>query len=93
MTLEEARKEMEKFVKLKTTQRPAFLDVILEATEGNPVRPVYCGDCRYLQPLEDIHGARHFFCAKRGLAVLKLDEYCSRGEPVEQMSLFGEANT
>ena len=33
MTLEEARKELEKFVRLKTTQRPVFLDVILEATE------------------------------------------------------------
>lgn len=35
MTLEEAKNELEKFVKLKTTMRPAFLDVILKA---EPVR-------------------------------------------------------
>lgn len=35
MTLEEAKIELEKFVKLKTTMRPAFLDVILKA---EPVR-------------------------------------------------------
>lgn len=35
MTLEEAKIELEKFVKLKTTMRPAFLDVILKA---EPIR-------------------------------------------------------
>lgn len=34
MTIEEARKELDKFVRLKTTQRPVFVDVILEATES-----------------------------------------------------------
>lgn len=33
MTLDEAKKEMVKFVELKTTLRPAFVDPILEAEE------------------------------------------------------------
>lgn len=33
MTLDEAKKEMVKFVELKTTLRPAFVDVILNAEE------------------------------------------------------------
>lgn len=41
MTLEQAKAELEKFVKLKTTQRPAFVDVLLEAEE--PV--LRCKDC------------------------------------------------
>ena len=31
MTLPEAKAELEKFVKLKTTLRPAFVDVLLDA--------------------------------------------------------------
>lgn len=42
MTIDEAKKELEKFVKLKTTMRPAFLDVILKA---EPV--VHCKDCKH----------------------------------------------
>lgn len=91
MTLEKARLELEKFVKLKTTQRPAFLDVVLEATK-NPIRVIRCGECRYLEPRPDIHGKVFLFCAKRGWSVVKLDEFCSRGEVAEQASLFGEAN-
>ena len=41
MTLEQAKAELEKFVKLKTTQRPAFVDVLLEAEK--PV--IRCKDC------------------------------------------------
>ena len=33
MTLEEAKKDMERFVSLKTTMRPAFVDVLLQAEE------------------------------------------------------------
>ena len=33
MTLAEAKKELEKFVELKTTMRPAFVDVLLQAEE------------------------------------------------------------
>lgn len=33
MTLEEAKVELEKFVKLKTTMRPAFLQPLLDAVE------------------------------------------------------------
>lgn len=43
MTLEQAKAELEKFVKLKTTQRPAFVDVLLEAEK--PV--IRCKDCAF----------------------------------------------
>lgn len=33
MTLEKAKQELEKFVQLKTTLRPAFVDVLLNAEE------------------------------------------------------------
>lgn len=33
MTLDEAKRDLEKFVKLKTTLRPAFVDVLLDAQE------------------------------------------------------------
>lgn len=63
MTLEEAKNELEKFVKLKTTLRPAFLDVILKA---EPVRhgkwihngfmEVKCNNCgNVFHELEDIN--------------------------------------
>lgn len=37
MTLPEAKAELEKFVKLKTTLRPAFVDVLLDACKWIPV--------------------------------------------------------
>ena len=33
MTLDEAKKDLEKFVKLKTTLKPAFVDVLLDTQE------------------------------------------------------------
>lgn len=33
MTLDEAKRDLEKFVKLKTTLRPAFVDVLLDTQE------------------------------------------------------------
>ena len=42
MTLDEAKKAMVKFVELKTTLRPAFVDPILNAEEV-----VRCKDCMY----------------------------------------------
>ena len=33
MTLEKAKKDMERFVSLKTSMRPAFVDVLLQAEE------------------------------------------------------------
>lgn len=51
MTLEEAKRELVKFVKLKTTQQPAFLDVILEAIPAADVVPVVrCRECRHRDP-------------------------------------------
>lgn len=42
MTLDEAKKAMVKFVELKTTLRPAFVDPILNAEEV-----VRCEDCKF----------------------------------------------
>ena len=42
MTLDEAKKAMVKFVELKTTLRPAFVDPILNAEEV-----VRCKDCKH----------------------------------------------
>lgn len=42
MTLDEAKKEMVKFVELKTTLRPAFVDPILNAEEV-----IRCEDCKW----------------------------------------------
>ena len=42
MTIEEAKKEMMKFVRLKTTQLPVFADVLMEAE-----LVVRCKDCKY----------------------------------------------
>lgn len=42
MTLEEAKNELEKFVKLKTSLRPAFLDVILKAEPSEEQVKEYC---------------------------------------------------
>ena len=47
MTLQEARNELEKFVKLKTTMRPQFVDVLLEATR------VFVSDGEYILKFED----------------------------------------
>ena len=43
MTLDEAKRDLEKFVKLKTTLRPAFVDVLLNAEEV-----VRCKDCKFI---------------------------------------------
>ena len=42
MTLENAKAELEKFVKLKTTMRPTFVQQLLDAVEV-----VRCRDCYY----------------------------------------------
>ena len=42
MTLEEAKVELEKFVSLKTTMRPAFVQPLMEAVEV-----VRCKNCVY----------------------------------------------
>jgi len=44
MTLEEAKAELDKFVKLKTTMRPTFADMLMSA---NVVEVVRCEDCKY----------------------------------------------
>lgn len=67
MTLEKAKQELEKFVQLKTTLRPSFVDVLLNA-EG----VVRCKDCVYW--LEDINHCRDQ--DKHANA----DDYCSWGE-------------
>ena len=78
MTLEEAKKELEKFVKLKTTQRPAFLDVILEGLDYEEL--VRCKDC--------IHHTGHWFCDawfnSPGFPIVKDDGFCWMAEKREE---------
>ncbi len=52
MTLEKAKKEMVKFVELKTTLRPSFVDPILNAVEAKHghwvnkgLEPLRCSEC------------------------------------------------
>lgn len=52
MTLEKAKQELEKFVQLKTTLRPTFVDVLLNAEEVKHghwlwVDGVRCSICNY----------------------------------------------
>ena len=49
MTLQEARDELERFVQLKTTMRPTFVDVLLDATEVKRGRwePIVRGENGY----------------------------------------------
>ena len=44
MRLEEAREELKRFVKQKTTQQPAFLGVILDALDAAEKLDLYHGD-------------------------------------------------
>lgn len=63
MTLEKAKQELEKFVQLKTTLRPAFVDVLLNAEEvkhghwevvdGTEPRRYGCSVCKRLSWTED----------------------------------------
>lgn len=75
MTLEKAKQELEKFVQLKTTLRPAFVDVLLNAEEV-----VRCKDCWYSSviPEEMQHVGEYlcdFWCAE-----MHEDDYCSCGK-------------
>jgi len=47
MTIQQAKADLEKFVKLKTTQRPVFVDVILAALESSDPVGCRCKDCHY----------------------------------------------
>lgn len=77
MTLEEAKVELEKFVKLKTTMRPAFVQPLLDAVEV-----VRCKDCKYWDafptasstPFMHECGCRY---PRRGTSA---DDFCSWGE-------------
>ena len=66
MTLDEAKRDLEKFVKLKTTLRPAFVDVLLNAEEV-----VRCKDCKYFN-------GNMKFCDYS--CQVKDGDYCSYGE-------------
>lgn len=75
MTLDEAKKAMVKFVELKTTLRPAFVDVILKAEEVKrghweehkdyPGLAYLCSDCGYFTT------DRSYYCPYCGA---KMDE-------------------
>lgn len=69
MTLEEAKVELEKFVKLKTSMRPAFVQPLLDAVEV-----VRCKDCRWFE-----NDGYHTNCQIMRFCV-EADDYCNRGE-------------
>lgn len=71
MTLEKAKQELEKFVQLKTTLRPSFVDVLLNAEEV-----VRCKDCKH-NSLNRIIG--NTYC-DLGIGLSQLYDYCSHGE-------------
>lgn len=71
MTLEKAKKDMERFVSLKTSMRPAFVDVLLQAEEV-----VRCKDCQYSRPKKS--GIK-LHCAWWYRSV-EDEDFCSRGE-------------
>ncbi len=54
MTIEEAKKELEKFVRLKTTMRPLFVDIILQALEAEPPKNVFVFRSGVLYKHDDI---------------------------------------
>lgn len=69
MRLEEAKQEMLKFVKLKTTMEPVFVDVIMNQT----AEIIRCKDC--------VHYDTDYIwpCALNAVKVGE-DDFCSRGE-------------
>jgi len=67
MTLEEAKVELEKFVSLKTTMRPAFVQPLLDAVEV-----VRCKDCKWWDSNENT-------CIEIG-GLWRASDFCSWGE-------------
>lgn len=78
MTLDEAKKEMVKFVELKTTLRPAFVDVILKAEEV-----VRCKDCKHYSA----DGWGYGNCNRPNVDYLRMNDngFCSWGERREDV--------
>lgn len=74
MTLENAKAELEKFVKLKTTMRPAFVQPLLDSVEV-----VRCKDCLWYE-----NDGYHTHCRIMRLSV-EAEDYCSRGERREDV--------
>lgn len=80
MTLEKAKQELEKFVQLKTTLRPSFVDVLLNAEEVKhghwiddwDIGCSVCSECDDSFLWEDFNGVREFnYCPTCGA---KMDE-------------------
>lgn len=72
MTIDQAKAEMLKFVKLKTTLAPAFADVLMNADVVTVVR---CKDCKHFEPFREKDG----FCKIDGM-LWKITHYCACGE-------------
>lgn len=72
MTLTEAKEELDKFVRLKTTMRPTFADVLMSDDVQEVVR---CRECRY-------RDAEKGFCEGRGwpMQLVPDDGFCDKGE-------------
>ena len=78
MTLEKAKQELEKFVQLKTTLRPSFVDVLLNAEEV-----VRCRDCRYYHVYWESNGhieKGYGACDWINDNSVREDHFCSWGE-------------
>lgn len=76
MTLTEAKNELDKFVKLKTTQRPVFADVL---TGEDVVQVVRCRDCEYAYDRTSFD----IMCRLWESDGFKPGDYCSLGERAE----------
>ena len=74
MTLEKAKQELEKFVQLKTTLRPSFVDVLLNAEEV-----VRCKDCKKYIPCQKLPIGTSKWCDLFDRATCEMN-YCGWGE-------------
>lgn len=75
MTLENAKAELEKFVKLKTTMRPAFVQPLLDAKEV-----VRCKDCKHNYHNMIPDGEAEYGCTKCIELPITAYFYCAWGE-------------
>ena len=74
MTLENAKAELEKFVKLKTSMRPSFVQPLLDAVEV-----VRCKDCKKYIPCQKLPIGTSKWCDLFDRATCEMN-YCGWGE-------------
>ena len=76
MTLEDAKRELVEFVKLKTTQQPVFLSVILDAIPAADVVEVKHGEW-----IVDDAGSEHCSCCGHKFYISALFAVGGNNEP------------